>query len=404
MLAVPLLRDGRAIGTISVWLPDVPSPFPDSQIALLQTFADQAVIAIENVRLFNELEARNRDLTEALEQQTATSEILRVISQSQTDVQPVFDTIAAAALKLCGAAQRLVFDLRRRADPPRSASPTSSRRRRRCIRQHFPTPPSRETRRCASHADLRSVVDDSGRPGRTPNTRSGRRPARGRISQRPRGAAVRDGTPIGAITVGRPEPGTFPESQIALLQTFADQAVIAIENVRLFTELETRNRDLTEALEQQTATSDILRVISQSQTDVQPVFDTIVAADDEALPRERGQRLHVRRRADPSGGARERESGVRRGDSAQSFRGRPGATRRSAARSRRGASCMIADVLADAEYAIGAQRRRRLPQRPGRSPDARRTRRSAASSSARPEPGRFRTRRSRCCRPSPTRR
>ena len=83
---------------------------------------------------------------------------------------------------------------------------------------------------------------------------------------------------IGAITVGRPKPGLFPDSQVALLQTFADQAVIAIENVRLFTELEARNRDVTEALEQQTATSDILRVISQSPTDVQPVFDAIAAA------------------------------------------------------------------------------------------------------------------------------
>ena len=89
---------------------------------------------------------------------------------------------------------------------------------------------------------------------------------------------MRDGSPIGAIAVVRPEPGLFPEKQVTLLQTFADQAVIAIENVRLFKELETRNRDLTEALEQQTATSEILRVISQSQTDVQPVFDTIAGA------------------------------------------------------------------------------------------------------------------------------
>ena len=93
VLGVPLMRGNRAIGSIGVWRAEV-VPFSDAQIALLQTFADQAVIAIENVRLFKELETRNRDLTEALEQQTATSEILRVISQSQTDVQPVFDTIA----------------------------------------------------------------------------------------------------------------------------------------------------------------------------------------------------------------------------------------------------------------------------------------------------------------------
>src|SRR5439155_9323278 len=110
-LAVPLMREGKPIGAVAVGRPH-PGQFSDKQIVLLQTFADQAVIAIENVRLFTELEARNADLTESLEQQTATSEILRVISQSQTDVQPVFDTIVAAALKLSSAssANLLTFD------------------------------------------------------------------------------------------------------------------------------------------------------------------------------------------------------------------------------------------------------------------------------------------------------
>ncbi len=108
MLAVPLMRDGVPIGAIGVGRPE-PGPFPQNQITLLQTFADQAVIAIENVRLFKELDARNRELTEALEQQTATSEILRVLSRSPTDAQPVFDAIAAAALKLCDANSANVF-------------------------------------------------------------------------------------------------------------------------------------------------------------------------------------------------------------------------------------------------------------------------------------------------------
>ena len=102
------MRDGVPIGAIGVGRPE-PGPFPQNQITLLQTFADQAVIAIENVRLFKELDARNRELTEALEQQTATSEILRVLSRSPTDAQPVFDTIAAAALKLCDASSANVF-------------------------------------------------------------------------------------------------------------------------------------------------------------------------------------------------------------------------------------------------------------------------------------------------------
>src|SRR5207302_3270042 len=108
VLAVPLLREDTLLGVATLWRREV-HPFTENQIALVQTFADQGVIAIENVRLFKALESRNRDLTEALEQQTATSDILRVISQSQRDVQPVFDTIAGAAQKLCNASSGLVF-------------------------------------------------------------------------------------------------------------------------------------------------------------------------------------------------------------------------------------------------------------------------------------------------------
>ncbi len=274
VLAVPLMREGHAIGGIAVGRAESGS-FPDTQVELLKTFADQAVIAIENVRLFNELENRNRDLTEALEQQTSTSDILRVISQSPTDVQPVFDTIAAAALKLCRASSGAVmtFDgelihLAAVANlNPEGAD---------AIRKVFPRPPGRDM--AATRAVLTcgvvaisDVLEDHEFGPRSVAVATGFRS----VLAVP---LVRDGNPIGAIAVGRPQPGPFPAKQIALLQTFADQAVIAIENVRLFTELEARNRDLTEALEQQTATSEILRVISRSPRDVQPVFDAIAGA------------------------------------------------------------------------------------------------------------------------------
>ena len=273
VLAVPLLREDRLLGVIAVRRREVRA-FSENQIALLQTFADQAVIAIENVRLFNELEARNRELTEALEQQTATSEILRVLSRSPTDAQPVFDAIAAAALKLCDANSANVFTFDG-ALLHIAALAMDSPEGMEAVRRLWPRPPDRGT--AASRAVLlRSVVaihdthidPDYALPSLA---RWGFRSILGI-------PLMREDTSVGAIAVGRSVAGPFPEKQIALLQTFADQAVIAIENVRLFKELDARNRELSEALEQQTATSEILRVLSRSPTDAQPVFDTIAAA------------------------------------------------------------------------------------------------------------------------------
>ncbi|MEE8212797.1 MAG: GAF domain-containing protein, partial [Acidiferrobacterales bacterium] len=264
-LATPLLREGIAIGAILIRRMEI-RPFTHKQIDLLKTFADQAVIAIENVRLFQELEARNRDVTEALEQQTTTGEVLRVISSSPTDVQPVFDMIAESAVRLCSSQFSGVF----RFDGElmhlvshHGLTPEALE----AYQRVFPMPPSRDT--AVSRAILSCAVahiQDVEADSEYRYTEIARMAKVRSIVAVP---ILREGSSIGAIAVWRSVAEPFHDKQIELLKTFADQAVIAIENVRLFNETK-------ESLERQTATAEILKVISSSPTEVQPVFDAIV--------------------------------------------------------------------------------------------------------------------------------
>jgi GAF domain-containing protein len=270
-LVVPLMREGEAIGVIGLRRTE-PVPFSEGQIELLKTFSDQAVIAIENARLFDEVQAKTRDLTEALEHQTATSEVLAAISRSPTEVQPVLDAIARSATELCGATSggvdRFDGELIHLASHY-NWSPEALR----AMGEIYPAAPSRGF--ASSRSILtRSVVhipDISKDPEYTaaPVIEVGFRS----VLAVP---MLRDGQPIGAIAIVRLEPRPFPDRQITLLQTFAEQAVIAINNVRLFDEVQAKTRDLEESLQQQTATADVLRVISRSAFDLQAVLHTLV--------------------------------------------------------------------------------------------------------------------------------
>jgi GAF domain-containing protein len=270
-LFVPMVRERLPIGVIVVTRAEA-GPFSDNEIELLKTFADQAVIAIENVRLFKELEARNADLTETLDQQTATSEILRVISRSPTDLVPVAQAIADSASRLCECHFSRVFRFDGELIHWVAGRETSTEHDA-VRRSAWPRQPDQFAMvgRTILARDILHVHDAQA----DPIYLAGPMPALG-LRSFLGVPMMHDGQPIGVIALARAVVRPFSEREIALVKTFADQAVIAIENVRLFKELQASNRDLTSALDTQTATSDILRAISGSRTDVQPVFDAIV--------------------------------------------------------------------------------------------------------------------------------
>jgi GAF domain-containing protein len=269
LVAVPMLRDDVLVGTINIYRQEI-GPFTDKQIELVQNFATQAVIAIENTRLLNELRQRTDDLTESLEQQTATSEVLRVISSSPGELKPVFEAMLENATRICNAKFGVLMLSEEDAfrivalhgAPPAYAD---ERWREPVIKPHPDVAIGRvvATKQPVQIADIRSQPAYTSDPKRSALLELAG--ARTMLAV----PMLKDSEIVGQFAIYRQEVRPFTDKQIALVQNFAAQAVIAIENARLLNELR-------ESLEQQTATSEVLRVISSSPGNLAPVFEAVL--------------------------------------------------------------------------------------------------------------------------------
>ena len=270
-LGVPIFLGGKAIGVVSMQNTVQEGVFTENDQRLLGTIAANVGVALQNAQFFDEIQTRNREISESLEQQTATSEILQAIANSPTEIQPVLDVIARNALQLLGSNDALIDIVDQgilRVAAHYGNIPI------------FPVgdgiPLNRDSVSGRAIIDRRTFQAIHKQPGEETEYPEGDKWAQIYGYQMTCSVPLlREGKAIGVIIIRRRKPHLFNSKQIALMETFASQAVIAIENVRLFHELQMRNQEVTESLEYQTATSDILSIIAENPTDIQPVLDAV---------------------------------------------------------------------------------------------------------------------------------